>query len=142
MAAAYLNTFDNTSISNNFIGNASYSTGGQGGTSAFSCSVPAGATLLIDVNEVNQNSGTLPFTLTVSGLPCPAPSLALTPIHPAPSVRVNWPTWAGGFELQSTPSLAPPSWSIVTNEPIESNGSFSVTNTAPPPNKFYRLIKP
>ena len=58
------------------------------------------------------------------------------------TVRVHWPTYAGGYKLEATPSLAPTNWTFVTNEPIIVGGRYSVTNTPPPTNRFYRLNKP
>lgn len=142
MAAAYLDSFDPADISTNYLGDAGGSTGTQGGTALFSCSVPAGATFLVVVNEVSPNSGTLPYTLFLSGLPCPPPSLAIDPASPAPAVRVHWPTSAGGYGLEATPSLNPSAWTQVGVEPVVSGGRFTITNSAPPTNEFYRLHKP
>jgi autotransporter-associated beta strand protein len=142
MAAAYLTNFDATTISNNFMGDSGFSTAQAGGTTAFSCNIPAGTKFVVAVNEVVTNSGTQPYALYLSGLPCPQPTLAIDPLMSSPSVRVHWPTWAGGYKLVATPSLAPANWFFVTDEPIVTGTQFNVTNTAPPTDKFYRLLKP
>jgi autotransporter-associated beta strand protein len=146
MAAAYLNNFNPLNISNNFLGDAGFSTGtdinSSGDDTVFSCTVPAGAQFQITVNEVLPFEGTQPYTLYLSGLPCPPPTLAIDPLIPVPNVRVHWSTSAGGYKLEGTPSLSPAIWTGVTNEPIVTGGEYRVTNSAPPVNQFYRLNKP
>jgi hypothetical protein len=140
MAAAYLNSFDPTTISNNFLGDADFST--AGGTTTFSCNVPAGAKFVVTVNEATAFAGTQPYTLQLSGLPCPPPTLFIDPLIPAPAVRLHWSTSAGGYKLEGTPDLSPATWTGVTNEPIVTGSEYQVTNSAPPVNQFYRLTKP
>jgi len=57
-------------------------------------------------------------------------------------VRVDWPTYAVGYKLAATPSLAPTNWTEVPNEPVVSNGRFAVTNNPSGGSKFYRLHQP
>jgi subtilisin-like proprotein convertase family protein len=140
MAALYVNSYDPTTISNNFLGDAGSSTGG--GLTTFSATVPAGATCIVVVNEVNQGSGTQPFTLTVVGLPCPPPFLAIDPLIPTPNVHLHWPSWAGGYNLEATPSLFPSNWTIIPNEPIVAGNQYNVTNAETPVSRYYRLHKP
>ena len=144
MALAYLNSFNPTTISNNFLGDSGYSTGtgltGLNGTINFSVTVPAGAPLIVVVHETTANSGTQPFALSISGLPCPPPVLAIDP--QLPDVRLHWPTWAGGYNLEATPSLNPATWTTVTNEPIDTLDQMTVTNDTSPTDRFYRLHKP
>jgi hypothetical protein len=62
---------------------------------------------------------------------------------PANKARLYWPTWAGGYKLEATPSLLQTNWAYVTNEPIVSALKYNVTNSAMnPTNRFYRLHKP
>jgi hypothetical protein len=75
-------------------------------------------------------------------LPCPQPSLVAEPSG-ASQVRVHWPTWAGGYGLESATILPPASWTAVPDEPIVSGGRLNVTNSsASPDTRFYRLNKP
>ena len=140
LATAYLNSFNPASITSNYLGDAGNST--HGGQTTFSCTVPAGATLWVVVTEVIANAGTQPYTLQLSGLPCPPPTLSIQPV-PANKARLYWPTWAGGYKLEATPSLLQTNWAYVTNEPIVSALKYNVTNSAMnPTNRFYRLHKP
>jgi subtilisin-like proprotein convertase family protein len=140
LATAYLNSFNPASITSNYLGDAGNST--HGGQTTFSCTVPAGATFLVVVTEVIANAGTQPYTLQLSGLPCPPPTLSIQPV-PANKARLYWPTWAGGYLLESESNLVSSAWATVTNEPIVGNDQYNVTNsTINPTNRFYRLHKP
>jgi len=138
-AVAYLNSFDPTNIANNYLGDAGSSA--VGASVAFSCNVPAGATFIIVVNEVDPNTGCNSYSLTLSGLPCPPPALTVEDV-PGPNAHLFWPNSAGGYLLESSPLVQPTTWSVVTNEPIILNGNYNVTNTATAPSQFYRLHKP
>lgn len=139
MAAMYLDSFNPNDIRQNYHGDAGCSTAENGGRTTFSATVPAGARFLVTVNEVTPNAGTLPYTLTLSGLPCPLPTLAAEAV-PTDKVRVHWPTWAGGYKLEASTNVAPTAWTVVTNEPLVGGGRYHVTNsTLAPTNRFYRL---
>jgi subtilisin-like proprotein convertase family protein len=143
MAAAYLNSYDPSNIETNYLGDGGNSTAGiSSDTIIFSTSVPAGAHLLVVVNEVTQNSGTQPYTLSISGLPCPSPALAINSLSTT-SNRIHWPTSAGGYKLEANVDLGTTNWIGVTNEPMVFNGRLNVTNSANvPTNLFYRLHRP
>jgi autotransporter-associated beta strand protein len=139
--AAYLGSFDPGNINSNYIGDSGSSTAGS--IITFSSTVPAGAQFVVTVNEVNPNAGCGNYTLRLSGLPCPAPTLAITPLSNTNNVRIDWSTSAGGFKLESSTNLSTTNWVVVPNEPIELNSRFAVTNSsAIPTNRFYRLHKP
>lgn len=143
-AVAYLNSFDPANIATGYLGDAGDSTADVGfnvGPTAFSCTVPAGATLIVTVNEVAAGSATLPYTLSISGLPCPPPTLEITPTDTVGKVRLHWPTWAGDYQLGSAPSLFDPAWTPYPNEPIVGGGRYHVTNAITGTNTFYRLYK-
>ena len=142
MAATYLTGYNPTAIANNFLGDAGISTAqADDGVTTYSTEIPNGMTFVVVVNEVTQNSGTQPYTLSLSGLPCPAPTLDIQPVQPK-RVHLSWPTWAGGYLLQSIRSLPATKWNDVTNEPMTLFNDFNVTNTLDPTNRFYRLEKP
>ena len=141
MAAAYLGSFNPNDISQNYLADAGSSTSAGSSNTTFSCTVPDGARFLVTVNEVDPNSGTQPYLLYLSGLPCPLPTLAIGPVTPA-TVRLHWPTWAGGYELETRPTVNPGAWSAITNEPIVQGGRYNVTNSATGNTKFYHLSKP
>ena len=140
MATAYLNSFNAGNIITNYIGDAGDST--HGDTTTFSSTVPNGGKLLVTVNEVTASANPQPYLLTIYGLPCPAPTLAINQAVPASVVRVHWPTWAGGYQLEGIASLTNTNWVPITNEPLVNLGRYNVTNTMNSTNRFYRLHKP
>jgi autotransporter-associated beta strand protein len=140
LATAYLNSFDPANITANYLADAGNST--HGGQTTFSGTVPAGATFLVVVTEVIANAGTQPYILQLSGLPCPPPTLSIQPV-PANKARLYWPTWAGGYLLESESNIVSSAWATITNEPIVGNHQYNVTNSSvSPTNRFYRLHKP
>jgi autotransporter-associated beta strand protein len=145
-AVGYLNSFNPADLSQNYLGDAGYSTGsdayGLNGPTAFSCTVPAGASLVVTVNEITPGAGCDLYDLFLSGLPCPTtPQLTITDL-PGQPVRVAWPTWAGGFRLESEPGLTLPNWSVSATEPVVSNGVYNVIGEGVDPARFFRLHKP
>jgi hypothetical protein len=141
-ASAYLGNFDPANIASNYLGDPSFSTGeGVGTNFPFSCTVPAGARFIVVVNEIDANVGCTNYTLAISGLPCPAPVLTLSPL-PNSNARLSWPNSVGGYSLESTPSIHGATWTIVTNEPLIDGSSYNITNDTTAPSKFYRLRKP
>lgn len=58
------------------------------------------------------------------------------------NVLISWPvTWAA-YQLQSTASLAPSSWSGVTNVPVQNGSTVTVTLPLSGNTKFFRLAGP
>jgi hypothetical protein len=140
LATAYLNSFDPANITMNYLGDAGNST--HGGQTTFSCTVPAGASFLVVVTEVIANAGTQPYTLQLSGLPCPPPTLNIQPVATNQAL-LYWSTAAGGYLLESESNIVASAWATVTNEPIVGNHQYNVINSAiNPTNRFYRLHKP
>jgi autotransporter-associated beta strand protein len=139
LVTAYLR-FDPANITSNYLGDAGNST--HGGQTTFSCTVPAGASFLVVVTEVIANAGTQPYTLQLSGLPCPPPTVSIQSV-PANKARLYWPTWAGGYLLESESNLLSGAWATITNEPIVGNHQYNVTNSINTSiDRFYRLHKP
>jgi len=137
MSSAYLGTFNPANLSSNYLADSGMSTGGANAlTNSFN--VPANSIFVVVVNNVIA-TGT--YSLSVSGGDC-TPVLNIAPAGSA-KVDVNWPTVAGGYQLEATPSLSPPAWTGVTNQPIAISNLFNVTNSSvSPTNRFYRLHKP
>jgi hypothetical protein len=54
-------------------------------------------------------------------------------------VVLTWSTGYTGYLLQSSPSLPPISWTIVTNPVVVVGANFVVTNNADQASRFYRL---
>jgi hypothetical protein len=82
------------------------------------------------------------YRLAVSGGDC-LPLLNLQPVGRS-NLDLSWPTVAGGYRLESSPSLATPTvWQPVTDVPLATANRFHVTNSAASPaSQFYRLHKP
>jgi hypothetical protein len=57
------------------------------------------------------------------------------------SVVLRWPSTAGGYALECTPTLTGASWQTITNAPAVSGSFYAMTNAAPAGSMFYRLRK-
>lgn len=137
-AVMYLNAFDPSNISSNYLADS----GSSGVSQSSSASIPPGAKFFVVVHAVASGTGSAPYNLQLSGLPCPPPTLTIQPVTPS-TARLSWPTWAGGYLLEGNPSLLLTNWTGITNEPIVSSLKYNVTNsTVTPTNRFYRLKKP
>ncbi|HXR47596.1 MAG TPA: hypothetical protein VN784_09165 [Candidatus Limnocylindrales bacterium] len=67
------------------------------------------------------------------------PSLQIAPAANN-QVIVSWPTWAYGFGLQISSTIAPgATWTPLTNGVMTSGNNFVLTNTVSGSNSFYRL---
>ena len=140
MSIAYLGAFDPNNRCSNYLAD-------SGGSTAisfpiqplvYSFDVASNAVFVVTVNAVFGLTG--PYQLSVTGGDCrPALNIASAP---ASSVRLDWPTWAGGYRLEGTPTLTSPGWSTVTNDPIVTGSRYAVTNSVGTGNKYYRLHKP
>ncbi len=138
-AGVYLNAFDPANQSTNYLADSGNST--AFGPQTCSAEIPAGAKFAVEVNEITTGTNSS-YTLQLSGLPCPPPSLTIQPVT-TNTARLSWPTYAGGYLLEATPSLTVTNWTSITNEPIVSALKYNVTNsTLTPTNRFYRLKKP
>lgn len=141
-SCAYLPAFNPANVAINYAGDAGASTGGAAGSTSFSFDVPAGSNFLVTITEMVAGAGVPNYTLLVSGLLCPPPSLHIQPVT-TNQARLFWPSSAGGYSLKSKTDLVSGSWNAVTNEPIINSGSYNVTNnTILPVNRFYHLEKP
>jgi hypothetical protein len=65
--------------------------------------------------------------------------MPLTITRSGANVILTWATNDFTFNLESTPALNPPSWSIATPAPVLVNGNNTVTNPISGTEKFYRL---
>jgi Immunoglobulin domain len=57
------------------------------------------------------------------------------------STILSWPTNATGFSLQSSPTIAPTSWSAVANSVVVNGTNNTVTANSATGSMFFRLIK-
>jgi len=147
MSVAYLGSFDPANpCATNYLGDAGNDTGNSqgcglsGGILTYSFNVPSNSVFVVTVNEVGSGLCGNPYTLSVSGGDC-RPILNIAPAR-TNKVDLNWPTVAGGYNLEATPSLAPQTWTGITNVPVAIGNLFNVTNSSSPTNRFYRLHKP
>ena len=140
MSVAYLGAFDPNDHCTNYLADSGDSTALEFPIHpiSYSINVASNAVFVVTVNGVDGARG--PYQLSVTGGDC-RPALNITSV-PTSNVRLDWPTWAGGYNLEGTPALTAPSWSTVTNSPVVTGGRYAVTNSAATSNKFYRLHKP
>jgi hypothetical protein len=57
------------------------------------------------------------------------------------SVVLTWPSTAGGYALESMPTLTGASWQAITNAPVLSADRYVMTNAVSGGSMFYRLRK-
>jgi hypothetical protein len=57
-------------------------------------------------------------------------------------LSLSWPALPGGFRLQGSSSLINPTWSVVANPVIVTNGRSQVTLSSPGALRYFRLNKP
>jgi hypothetical protein len=57
------------------------------------------------------------------------------------TIVLTWPSTAGGYALESTPTLTGAGWQTITNAPAVSGSFYAMTNAAPAGSMFYRLRK-
>lgn len=69
----------------------------------------------------------------------PGPELRMVTVRGA--AVLSWRSNYQGFALQTSPTLAGGTWSVVTNAPISSNGKFWITNALSGDTSFFRLRK-
>jgi hypothetical protein len=138
ISSAFLGTLNPNNVCSTYLANCGPSTGGAG-TRIYSFNVPSNSIFIVVINNWSGGGGT--YSLSVSGGNC-TPALNIAPAG-GEQVDVNWPTVAGGYQLEATPSLPASSWTVVTNEPVAIGNLFNVTNSSvSPTNRFYRLRKP
>jgi hypothetical protein len=58
------------------------------------------------------------------------------------NINFSWPATQATFQLQSTASLLPASWANVTNSPVQSGNSLTVTLPVGTGTQFFRLTGP
>jgi len=67
--------------------------------------------------------------------------LRLSITRSGPNVIVSWPASAAGYQLYSTSSLSPASWTLVAQSPTPSGDQLTVTLPASSAAQFFRLLK-
>jgi len=74
--------------------------------------------------------------------PAPSPRPTLTLSLSGPNPLVMWPTSATDFILESTSTLSPPNWTLVTTPPVVVGDQNTVTINVTTGNGYYRLKNP
>jgi autotransporter-associated beta strand protein len=138
-SGSYLGAFTPSSPCANYLARGEKTT--AGGTTTCGFQVPPNSVFTVVVMSWG-GSDLGKYSLAVSGGDC-LPLLNLQPIGGS-NLDLNWPTLAGGYQLESSTRLATPTvWDPVTNVPIATADRFHLTNsTASPSSRFYRLHQP
>jgi len=70
-----------------------------------------------------------------------AAPLLLSVTQASTSIVLSWPAAAAGYQLQSTPGLSHPNWSLVSQTPILNNNQFTVSLPLTGSMQLFRLVK-
>lgn len=136
MGAAYAGAFNPAAPCENFIGASEL----NNTPVSASFKVPGGAVFQIAVFALNDPYNCDSYSLFVDAPDlCPVP-LSISTVAPN-QMRLDWPSYAVGFNLQRTEALPTNNWTTLTNAPVITDGRLTVTNQVVNPNGFYRLKK-
>ncbi len=129
----------------------------QLGTPYYLAESPGGLGNSVNYHNVKYSAATGSFVVAYTSAPGVTylAALEVTSSHLAPSapptlatsrsgtdVILTWPVSATGYQLQSSPSLAPAAWQPSGLTPVVDGDSNKVTVTPSTPAQFYRLAKP
>lgn len=121
-----------------------YKIPGGGGTSTGGLYTVSGTIGQLDTGKLSGGNYTLDggfWSLIAVIQTSGAPALSL--VRSGSNVILSWPAADAGFGLEETTSLgAPINWQVVSQTPVASSGTNTVTALILPGNKFYRLKKP
>jgi hypothetical protein len=138
-SAAYLGAYITNDLCANYLGDMASDVF----TGSYSFSIPAQTNFVVVVNEVPFDGSGCDYTLIVTRNDGCQPLLNITPAPPSgTNADLFWSSSAGGYNLETTPSLTTATWAAVTNEPIIFNADYHITNSLADTNRFYRLRKP
>jgi hypothetical protein len=113
---------------------------GGGGTSVAGTYVLSGTFGQPDAGLMSAGAGQ--YTLQGGFWPgIDAGGLLLTIKVVGTNVTLTWPADFSGYVLEQTPKLAPPSWTIVPQVPINNGAFYSVTLSRAAGSMFYRLAQ-
>ena len=137
-STAYLNSFDPNNICLNRLGEAG---GSPYPTIEYSVMVPAGANLLIDVQEVNGGRGCPGYTVTVSGLSLACPSPSSTAVSTVSATASPTNTAISTPAVTSTATYTPtPSLPTRTTTPVPTATCVLRFTDVPPDHIFYPYV--
>jgi hypothetical protein len=118
-----------------------YKTAGGGGTSTGGVYAVSGSIGQPDAGAMTGGNYSLTggFWSLIAVQTPGAPLLTITPS--GSNVIISWPSPSSGFGLQENPDLNPANWSAVPATNSDSGTVKSITITAVPGNRYYRLKK-
>jgi hypothetical protein len=99
----------------------------------------SGQPVLLAISDPSANELSANYTngtVTIN----PPPDLAITLTNG--NATLSWPTWATGFNLQSTIALFPSSWTNVSTTTQTNGSDLSVTVPIPDEGSYFRLQHP
>ena len=103
--------------------------------------VPANTNLQVVVATAQDSEGCKDYTLLVNGPGlCPV-TLNISTTNPT-QMRLDWPTYAIGYQLETAPAVSGQPWTTITNEPSVSGQRYNVLHDVQTPTGLYRLHKP
>lgn len=104
----------------------------------FNGTEPNGVWNLFVMDDYSQDSGIITggWSLTITTTP-----VLLSIAQSQTNAVLSWTNAAAGYTLQTTPSLAPASWTNVNVAPVLVSGYYTVTNAVTNKTMFYRLAK-
>ncbi|MGE4178452.1 MAG: hypothetical protein AB7J34_01380 [Limisphaerales bacterium] len=129
----------------------------QLGTPYYLAESPGGLGNSVNFHNVKYSAATASFVVAYTSTPgitylaalevtsshlAPSTPPSLTTARSGASVVLSWPASATGYQLQSTPSLAPAAWQNSSLTPVVEGDSNKVTVSPSSPAQFYRLAKP
>lgn len=120
-------------------------TGGPNPVGTFSIDVNLQSTNVLGVvsllSTIKEN-GTYPIQIvtTYTYTPYGPPSMSIG--SSGGKFVLNWPSHALGYELEASPSLINPQWSIITNGLIYSNGTYTYAPSLSALQMYFRLVAP
>jgi hypothetical protein len=127
-----------------YVGTTVVSTGPDG-TASFAAAFPQRIAInwVVSATATDTNNNTSEFSATVAVSRAPT-NVTMFVSRAAGQPRLQWPSEALGFVLESTTTLQPPiQWQVVSNDILD-NGTtrtFTVTNVSGTTNRYFRLRK-
>jgi hypothetical protein len=139
-SASYSNQFIPGSVTSNLLGTIGASPDNWLPARSYSFTVPASNRFEVIVSGYYGQEGCKSYTLQIESPDiCPV-ALRLTALSPN-SMRLDWPNYAVGYQLESRDTFTAGAWTPLLQPPVVSAGRYTITNQVTESTGFYRLIK-